>query len=383
MKTDGARPESGPAGSMTRGSAGPEAGPAGSMTRSGRWLFSAPIDLAVFGGTAVVALVLVVLAPALGIGRDAPEWSWIVGVLLVDVAHVWSTTFVVYLDPVEWKRRPLLYALTPVAAFGVGVALYSWGPGPFWRAIAYLAVYHFIRQQYGWVMMYRGRNGERDRLGRGLDGATIYFATIYPLVWWHAHLPRDFAWMRSGDFLTGLPIWLADATGLVYLALLAIYVGRAIAQLVRREPVSWGKHLVVVTTAACWYVGIVATNTDYTFTITNVLIHGVPYMALVYIYARNAAREPEAKHGANARLFTKGRGIVLFLSTLWVIAYVEELLWDRALWHDREWLFGSGLEIGTGAVILAPLLAVPQLTHYFLDGFLWRRRANPRLGRLL
>jgi hypothetical protein len=360
-----------------------------------RWLFSARADVAIFGGTALVALVLVALAPVLGIGtNDSPEWSWIVGVLLVDVAHVWSTTFVVYLDPVEWRRRPLLYALTPVAAFAVGIALYAWGPGPFWRAIAYLAVYHFIRQQYGWVMMYRGRNGEHDRLGRILDGATIYFATIYPLVWWHAHLPRNFAWMRTGDFLTGIPTWIADATGLIYLALLAIYAGRAIAQLVRRESISWGKHLVVITTAACWYVGIVATSSDYAFTITNVLIHGVPYMALVFVYARNSTRE--APDGANARLLFPGRrsksgslhlgggrGIVVFLSTLWVIAYVEEMLWDRALWHDREWLFGGGLDVGSGALILAPLLAVPQLTHYFLDGFLWRRRANPRLGRLL
>ncbi len=354
-----------------------------------RWLFSARADLALFGGTAVVALALVALAPALGIGTcadmpgagDAPEWSWITGVLLVDVAHVWSTTFVVYLDPVEYKRRPLLYALTPVAAFAIGVALYAWGPGPFWRAIAYLAVYHFIRQQYGWVMMYRGRNGEHDRLGRYLDGATIYLATIYPLVWWHAYLPRSFAWMRPGDFLAGIPTWVADATGIVYLALLAIYTGRAISQLVRRQAISWGKHLVVVTTAACWYVGIVATNTDYTFTITNVFIHGIPYMALVFVYARNAIRE--APRGANARLLTGTRGIVVFLSTLWLVAYVEEMLWDRALWHDREWLFGSGIDIGNGALILAPLLAVPQLTHYFLDGFLWRRRANPRLGRLL
>jgi hypothetical protein len=29
------------------------------------------------------------------------------------------------------------------------------------------------------------------------------------------------------------------------------------------------------------------------------------------------------------------------------------------------------------------LLAVPQLTHYVLDGFLWKRAKNPRLGRLL
>lgn len=362
-----------------------------------RWLFSAPIDVAVFGGTAVAALLLVALAPALGIGprmeaagftpstgADSPEWTWITGVLLVDVAHVWSTTFVVYLDPVEWARRPRLYALTPVAAFALGVALYAWGgPDAFWRTIAYLAAYHFVRQQYGWVMMYRGRNGEHDRVGRYLDGATIYLATIYPLVWWHAHLPRDFAWMKPGDFLAGVPTWIADATGIVYAALLAIYGFRALAQLARRRPVSWGKHLVVATTAACWYAGIVATNTDYAFTVTNVFIHGVPYMALVYVYARNAAREPAARSGVNARLLTGTRGIVVFLATLWLVAYVEEMLWDRTLWHDREWLFGSGLDIGSGALIMAPLLAVPQLTHYFLDGFLWRRRANPRLGKLL
>ena len=338
-----------------------------------RWLFSAPIDLAVFGGTAAVALALVAILPAM---REAPEWSWITGVLLVDVAHVWSTSFVVYLDPVELRRRPVLYGVTPLVAFAAGIALYAWGPGPFWRAIAYLAVFHFIRQQYGWVMMYRAKSGERDRLGRWLDGATIYLATLYPLAWWHAHLPRGFAWMMKGDFVS-LPAWLARVLGIAYALSLAIYVGRALVQ----RPVAWGKHVVVAATAACWYVGIVATNTDFAFTVTNVFIHGIPYMVLVYLYARAAARE--APEGASARLLSRGRGLVVFVTTLWLVAYVEELVWNRAIWHEHAWLFGGGVDIGTGAVVLAPLLAVPQLTHYILDGFLWRRSANPRLRRLL
>ncbi len=73
----------------------------------------------------------------------------------------------------------------------------------------------------------------------------------------------------------------------------------------------------------------------------------------------------------------------MFLATLWAIAYLEELIWDRAIWHDRSWLFGASIDVGRAAMLLVPLLAVPQLTHYLLDGFLWRRRANPRLGRLL
>jgi hypothetical protein len=342
-----------------------------------RWLFSRAIDLAVFGGTALVSLALVLAGPLAG--SASPEWTWITGVLLVDVAHVWSTAFVVYLDPAEWRRRPALYAITPLAAFAAGVGLYAWGEAVFWRALAYLAVFHFIRQQYGWVMMYRARNGERDRAGRWLDGATVYAATLYPLIVWHTRLPRAFWWMKQDDFVAGLPGQAATVAGWIYAGLLVAYAARAIGA----RPVAWGKHIVVAATAACWYVGIVATNSDYAFTVTNVFIHGVPYLVLVYLYARAAAREPASHGGATARLLDRKRGIVVFCATLWAIAYLEELIWDRAIWHDRSWLFGASVDIGRAATLLVPLLAVPQLTHYVLDGFLWRRRANPRLGRLL
>jgi hypothetical protein len=75
--------------------------------------------------------------------------------------------------------------------------------------------------------------------------------------------------------------------------------------------------------------------------------------------------------------------VIVFLATLWLVAYVEELIWDRTIWHDRAWLFGDGIDTGGAAIVLVPLLATPQLAHYVLDAFLWRRRSNPRLSRLL
>src|SRR5439155_810449 len=151
-----------------------------------RWLFSAPIDLAVFGGTAVVALALVTLLPF----REAPEWSWI------------------------------------------------------------------------------------------------------------AHLRRGFAWMKDGDFVAGVPAAAATVAFVAWVALLAIYVVRAVAQ----RNTNWGKHLVVATTVACWYVGIVATNSDFGFTVTNVFVHGIPYMVLVFVYARSAAHEASSRDGAAAHM---------------------------------------------------------------------------------
>lgn len=336
-----------------------------------RWLFSAPVDLAVFLGSAVVALAALAVGARLGVlDGGTPDWAWVPAVVLIDVAHVWATGFRTYLDPVELRRRPLLYGLAPLFGLLIGVALYSEGELLFWRALAYLAVFHFVRQQYGWVALYRARLGERDRLGRWIDTAAIYLATLYPLLYWHAHLPRHFWWFLQDDFVA-LPAILERLAAPLYGTALAAYGLRALyLWLVVRQP-NPGKDIVVLTTAVCWYVGIVACNSDYAFTVTNVIIHGVPYLALVFWY-RYLRPEREAARGRRVL-----GSLTAFLGLLWLAAFVEEMLWDRGVWHERAWLFGSPWEVGAFKVVLVPLLALPQITHYVLDGFIWRRRSNP------
>ena len=88
------------------------------------WLFSREIDLTVFLGSAVLSLLLLAVGAQVGISNgDAPEWTWITAVLLIDVAHVWSTSFRVYFDTEEFKRRFWLYLLVPLAGYAVGLAL--------------------------------------------------------------------------------------------------------------------------------------------------------------------------------------------------------------------------------------------------------------------
>ena len=67
---------------------------------------------------------------------------------------------------------------------------------------------------------------------------------------------------------------------------------------------------------------------------------------------------------------------LIFLATLWALAYLEELFWHRGVWHEKQWLFGSDWDWGNAKMYLVPLLALPQLTHYVLDGFVWRRKNN-------
>jgi hypothetical protein len=344
--------------------------------RAGYWLFSAPVDLAAFLGSALAALGLLWLGAAWGLlHSDAPDWTWIAAVLLIDVAHVYATNYKVYFDSEELRRRPFLYALVPLLGYALGVALYSEGALAFWRALAYLAVFHFVRQQYGWVVLYRARLNETGRVGFWIDTVAIYAATIYPLFYWHAHLPRQFSWFIPNDF-AALPALVESVARPVYWLALGLYLARAFYRGFIARRFNPGKDIVVVTTALCWHVGIVTFNSDYAFTVTNVIIHGVPYLALVYWHAQRRRAAAPTVYRWLARNFG------VFLLALWMLAFVEEFFWDKTVWHERGWLFGAGWQADAWKMWLAPLLALPQLTHYFLDGFIWRRRSNPEMNEL-
>lgn len=333
------------------------------------WIFSPGWDMAVFWGSCLASLLALAVGGALGLlHKDSPDWTWIYAVLLIDVAHVWSTGFRVYFDSQELGRRPYLYFGVPVVSFLVGWQLYQIGPHVFWRGLAYLAVWHFVRQQYGWVALYRRKAGEPKNWEFYLDAAAIYLATLYPLLWWHAHLPRRFWWFLEGDFQRIPELWAHLMTPVYWLTMLA-YAAKAIATY-RQGRGHPGKDTVVFTTWLCWYLGIVVFNSDYAFTVTNVMIHGLPYMALVYWYRQ--------KQQAKVPGFRWSQ-VVLPLAMIWILAFTEEMIWDRAMWHERSWLFGTAWQVGGWEILLVPMLAVPQLTHYILDGFIWRRKASPSL----
>lgn len=340
------------------------------------WLFSASVDLWTFLGSAALALGLLLLGGLCGwLEADSPEWLWISSVVLIDVAHVYATGFRVYFVSAELRRRPWLYLLVPVLAFVIGAAVYSEGHLLFWRGLAYLAVFHFVRQQYGWVALYRTRAGDHEPLGRLIDTAAIYLATIYPLVYWHSH-PRRFSWFVATDFAQ-LPVLAEQILQPVYWTALGLYVLRTLHQALWHRRYNPGKDIVVLTTAVCWHVGIVTFNSDYAFTVTNVITHGVPYMVLVYWHHQYRPKAPTPENGTPSSRWSR---VFVFVGVLWLLAYAEELLWDCGVWHERSWLFGPAWDIGALDQVLVPLLAVPQITHYILDGFIWRRRSNPEFS---
>ncbi len=338
---------------------------------AGPWLFGRTTDLTVFGGSALLSLLLLLVGARLGLlYGETPDWVWLFCVVCVDVAHVWSTLFRVYFDREALRENPWLYTCVPILGYAVAVLATAFNPALFWRMLAYLAVFHFVRQQVGFVALYGRRGQPQQAWERNLDRATVYAVTLHPIVVWHTRLPQSFAWLMPGDFVAGLPIEIARTTGALMWTLLALFSVRQ-CQLFIKGTWQPGKVLIVVTTFACWYGGIVVLASDFAFTVTNVLIHGVPYMVLTYRYGR-----AQRQHASISSLILK-RGLPAFALVCIGLAWLEESAWDHFIWHERPTWFGIGPELSAAVLLwLVPLLALPQLTHYVLDGLVWRVRSE-------
>lgn len=363
------------------------------MTRSSKtpgsqpWIHSALADAAFILAPAFLVTLIVLLFP--GWFQDNAAMSpaaWLVLIVGVDVAHVYSTLWRTYLDPTEFARHRNLLIYTPIGVWVAGILLYSIGPMVFWRVLAYLAVFHFIRQQYGFMAVY-ARKDARTRRERWLDATTIYTLALYPILYWHTHLPRNFSWFVEGDFLALNAPWLSEIGFWVYLVVIAVYVVKEARRSFQRG-INFPKNLVVLGTALSWYCGIVLRNGDLAFTATNVVAHGLPYIAMVWFYGRKkhapmrAASTPPPSSTAPNWWMRHGFRLALlplFLGLLLLLAYLEEGLWDGLVWRDHIGLFpwAAALPVLKDTATLSifvPLLSLPQVTHYIVDGFIWKLR---------
>jgi hypothetical protein len=341
------------------------------------WLRSAAFDGTLIVGPALLATAIAWMLT--GVGRadaDVSLWGWVLLVVGIDVAHVYVTLYRTYLDPIE--RRALAGWLIgiPVLAWVGGVLLYSWSAAVFWSVLAYTAVFHFVRQQYGFLMLYSRAERDFPAWCRWLDRVAIYGATLFPLLYWHTHLPRPFSWFVDGDFLA-LPRILWTVIGPLYPLLLASWLAKEVWIAARSGRFNIPRCALVTGTALSWYVGIVAAAGDLVFTLTNVVAHGIPYIALTWLFASNR----DQRLGRQKSFFVL-RWVPGVIGLLLLLALLEEGLWDSLVWREHGTLFPwlqwlPHLEEHEALALVVPLLAVPQLTHYLLDGVIWRLGAHP------
>ncbi|MGC4128005.1 MAG: hypothetical protein QM564_00275 [Bergeyella sp.] len=294
-------------------------------------------------------------------------YTWLILIVFVDVAHVYSTLFKTYFIKEEFQKRKWLYLGIPALSLVSGLVLFQFGSLVFWSVLALVAVFHFVRQQYGFMRLYA--RFENKGFSKFWDSVTIYSATIYPMLYWFK-TPKEFTWFVENEFgwMQNIPDYVPFIT-VLYFGIIAVWIVKTIAQFVRTKTFNISKNTLITGTLLSWYFGIVYFNNDLIFTLLNVISHGIPYIALIYI---REIKQKDRNVLKNLSVFKTGFGILLFIGIIIGLAFFEEFFWEILVWQEHfsirsvdissEWLS-----------VLVPLLVVPQLTHYLLDGFIWRK----------
>lgn len=354
------------------------------------WLFSRNIDLTALYLPIWLCWIVLLSLPTEIIQSDIPLWVWVVFVLFIDVGHVWSTIFRTYLDKEEFGRHRNLLLLAPVLSVLV-VSLIAWmSTFWFWRLLAYLALFHFVKQQYGFLALYKLKAKDFGIKKIFQDKWVLYWATLYPVFYWHVADGINFSWFVTDDFIKLSPlIWGSQSFGAVIFPLLnSLYwfliIGWAIEEVLRSETFNTGKILWMLTTAINWYGGIVYFNSDLVFTVSNVVAHGIPYLTLIVYYQYQKTTLKAATVASIWRI------AAVILPIVFVLGWLEEYCWDMFIYGDRPNFFGAVfsypfelLENPLYQAIGIAFLTLPQLTHYIIDGFIWKSNAaNPYVKQI-
>src|SRR5215203_7564005 len=202
-----------------------------------RWIISARDDLVWFIGSVVSSYALLFLYVT-GIVPLIPMVAF--WAILIDAPHVFGTFSRTYFDKTERKNRaPLLWG--SLLFFAIGPAMVLAGAGFIFFFVAALwAYYHLVKQHYGFMVLYKKKNGDLSRVDNALDRLLLLFAFNYPFVEFIARDPQAMARvpaaLRGG--VSGLSKLLLAATILIFV----IWLGRQVQRAVVGEPLNVPKY---------------------------------------------------------------------------------------------------------------------------------------------
>ncbi len=279
-----------------------------------------------------------------------------------DFPHILSSFLRIVLDQEDFQRRKKLFIGIPLLCFfSVGVLATvskQWAI----MGITYVNMFHRMKQDLGWVMYSRRMAQESDRVSYYLDRSLVYLLTLFPLIYLHM-LPEDSGWWLfpgdlafrlSGDYINLLKFFFWGAiAGYFVIFLLRIKKGSLI---------NLNKIYLMTLICIAWYVGIVHFN-GATWMID--LLHAFPYLMLIFYFGKN---KWQGAQGLRGRLFVGPSAVLLYLGLV-ALAYL----------YSRPQAYLTIPKLPFQGWIFAAMV-LPSVTHYVLDGFLWKvGKSNPDL----
>src|SRR6266496_4400634 len=246
-----------------------------------RWIINAREDLIWFVGSVAssYALLILYVIGALPLIPMVAGWA-----ILIDAPHVFGTFSRTYFDRTERRDRARLLWWS-LLFFIVGPALVALGAGlVFFFLAALWAYYHLVKQHYGFMVLYKKKNGDLAPIDNALDRLLLLFAFNYPFIAFIARDPEAMsrvpATLRPG--VNGLASLLLAGTVILAIA----WLGRQIQRVVLGEALDIPKYLLLAAAIPMHWIVLLTPMPHKPIAIVAILTiyHNLQYHRLIWFH---------------------------------------------------------------------------------------------------
>lgn len=373
-----------------------------------RWIINAREDLVWFIASVAssYALLILYVTGAVPLLPMVAAWA-----ILIDAPHVFGTFSRTYFDRSEWHSRKrlllgslLFFVIGPIAVIsGLGLV--------FFFIAALWAYYHLVKQHYGFMVLYKKKNGDLAPLDNALDRLLLMFAFNYPFV---AFIVKD------AEAMARVPAALHHGLSVLATLLLAgtivlgvAWAARQIQRAVLGLPLNVPKYLLLAAAIPMHWIVLLTPMPHKPIAIVAILTiyHNFQYHRLIWFHNKKYANKPSSasergsspirREGVSTNFGMQpsenqsaprekyGPAALISRRLLYYIAFgiVFGLLYQG----PRQFLGYLSLKSGSGLVTeqsFATQLAISflwgyALIHYYLDSKIWRVRRDPSVGKAL
>jgi hypothetical protein len=336
-----------------------------------RWIISTKTDLAWFtlGGVSA-SYVFWALWRYSGIPPILLVAIW--GIVF-DETHGFATISRTYLDSEERDRRGRWLWASLAFFFAIGPVLIVLGLGDWLELATELwGYYHIFKQHYGFMMIYKAKNGDLNPGDNRLDKVFFAAAFYFPFLTYPLH-NRDAAEM--------LPFSISHRVGFIFentllLALILVgllYLSRQLKKWRMGLSLNWPKQILFAAAIPVNYflfrtamplIGVYAAVTIY---------HNIQYHRLVWFYNRN-------KYGKQAP--ARNFGLATLINSRWLAYVVCALAYGLLFDYLPDFILKPHIGPGSRDLrnqLIFSFFAAPGLLHYWIDGHIWKVRHDPAL----
>jgi hypothetical protein len=358
-----------------------------------RWIINARDDLIWFIGSVVssYALLILYIQGILPLVPMVALWA-----ILIDAPHVFGTFSRTYFDRTERRNRGrLLWG--SLLFFIVGPVLVLLGVGLIFFFFAALwAYYHLVKQHYGFMVLYKKKNGDLAPIDNALDRLFLIFAFNYPFVAFIAQDPEAMARVPKAlqSSVDALAMFLLAGTLVMATAWLVRQVQRAVMML----PLNVPKYLLLAAAIPMHWVVLLTPMPHKPLAIVAILTiyHNLQYHRLIWFHNQKYIARPGVARGESAQEVTNLRqeyGAATLISRRLLFYIAFGIMFGLIYQGPRQYLgylslrnggvSGASTELSFATQLGISFLWGYAFIHYYLDSKIWRVRRDPSVGKAL